>query len=87
MYVNLIDKHKKDGWKTCFPIKKSVARIDRESFIDDQSKEINYCIYTNFKKIFNFKLYGIVTWIPPHIIEQIKKDKLKEEFIGDCFYF
>lgn len=85
-YISIIEKQKKGEWKTCYPVKKSVARLDRFTYLTD-GKDVNFCIYSNYKKIFNMKMFATVSWIPQQIIEQIKKSKLKNEYIKDCFYF
>jgi pre-mRNA-splicing factor ATP-dependent RNA helicase DHX15/PRP43 len=83
-FVNLIRKVEQRKYINCFPPDKTTAYLAQESLYASIKTQTNYAIYTELKSIFGKKVYGIVSKVPPNMVELLKNSEIGKKF-ESCF--
>jgi len=83
-FVNLIRKVEERKYINCFPPDKTIAYLAQESLYASIKTQTNYAIYTELKSIFGRNWYGIVSKVPPNLVEILQNSEIGKKF-ESCF--
>ena len=82
-YINFM-KNVGKKYVNCFPPDKTTASLTQESLYSAVKSPSKYLLYSQLKSIFGRGGYGIVTKVPPNIVEVLKNDP-RGKYIESCF--
>ena len=82
-YINFM-KNVGKKYVNCFPQEKTTASIVQESLYTAVKSPSKYLLYSQLKSIFGRGGYGIVTKVPPTIVDILKNDT-RGKYIESCF--
>ncbi len=83
-FVNLIRKVEDKRYINCFPPDKTTANLAPESLYASIRAPTNFAVYSELKSIFGRKAYGIVSKVPPNLIEILQNSEVGKDF-KSCF--
>jgi len=81
-FIGHIVKKTGKKYKTCFPLKKEVAEIDKFSLFHYLSVKPSTCVYGNFISISGMGKFQTFTKVPLSVIDSLNKEDKK--IIDDC---
>ena len=83
-FVNLIRKVDDKKYINCFPPDKTTANLAQESLYASIRAPTNFAVYSELKSLFGRKQYGIVSKVPPNLIEILQNSEVGKNF-KSCF--
>lgn len=82
-YINLTRQFKNNMYQNCFPPKRSLAQLSRDSTLSEMKTLPKYMIYWELADILGTQKYNLCTKIPENFLKTLHKGQLN--LIKDCF--